>query len=202
MFTTTRRCLLGAAIPAVAFIPAAATGQDAPVAQSQQIPVAVQDGAPLDHRCPRGRHTVRDYRAYARDVYDRQRVRRRAHVRLAYMRKCQHSAPARRLVDRYHARFVRERVAQRFRPALASWYGPGLWGNPLGCGGTLTRGTVGVAHKTMPCGQQLRLCATRCATVRVVDRGPYVGAREFDLTAATAALVGFGGVGTVRVSTG
>jgi len=87
----------------------------------------------------------------------------------------------------------------KFRSAWASWYGPSLWGNPLGCGGTLYRETVGVAHKTMRCGERLRLCVRRCATVRVVDRGPYVPGREFDLTQATAELVGFSGVGRVFV---
>lgn len=88
---------------------------------------------------------------------------------------------------------------QDFRPALASWYGPGLWGNPLGCGGTLRRGTVGVAHKTMACGRTLRFCLHRCATARVVDRGPYVGGREFDLTEALAGRIGFQGVGRIFV---
>jgi rare lipoprotein A (peptidoglycan hydrolase) len=40
--------------------------------------------------------------------------------------------------------------------------------------------------------------------VRVVDRGPYVEGREFDLTYATAKDIGFlsVGVGTVWVSVG
>jgi rare lipoprotein A (peptidoglycan hydrolase) len=86
-----------------------------------------------------------------------------------------------------------------FRPALASWYGPGLVGNPLGCGGTLEPGTEGVAHKTLRCGQRLRICVRRCAWARVVDRGPYVAGREFDLTQATARRVGFSGVGRIFV---
>lgn len=86
-----------------------------------------------------------------------------------------------------------------FRPALASWYGPGLEGSPLGCGGTLRPGTIGVAHKTMRCGQRLRICVQRCATARVIDRGPYAGAREFDLTQALAGRVGFRGVGRIFV---
>jgi rare lipoprotein A len=86
-----------------------------------------------------------------------------------------------------------------FRPALASWYGPSLYGNPLGCGGTLEPGTEGVAHKTLRCGQRLRICVRRCAWARVVDRGPYVGNRELDLTQATARRVGFHGVGTVWI---
>ncbi|MBA3300592.1 MAG: septal ring lytic transglycosylase RlpA family lipoprotein, partial [Thermoleophilaceae bacterium] len=37
----------------------------------------------------------------------------------------------------------------------------------------------------------------REVTVRGVDRGPYAGNREFDLTAATKRKLGFGSTGTV-----
>jgi rare lipoprotein A len=77
----------------------------------------------------------------------------------------------------------------KMRETRASWYGPGLWGNLLGCGGWLSRGTFGVAHKTLPCGTRLRLCAGRCVTVRVIDRGPFEPGREFDLTQAVAQRV-------------
>lgn len=88
-----------------------------------------------------------------------------------------------------------------YRQALASWYGPGLYGNAMACGGTLTPSTIGVAHKTMPCGTRLRLrYGGRTVTARVVDRGPYVGAREFDLTAATKQALGFPDTGTVLSS--
>ena len=88
-----------------------------------------------------------------------------------------------------------------YRPALASWYGPGLYGNQLGCGGVLTPGTIGVAHKSLPCGTRVTLRkGSRIVRARVIDRGPYVGAREFDLTAATKARLGFGSTGTVLVA--
>jgi len=88
-----------------------------------------------------------------------------------------------------------------YRPAAASWYGPGLYGNPTACGGTLTPSTLGVAHKTMPCGTKLRLrYKGRSVTVRVIDRGPFSGNREFDLTAATKERLGFGSTGTVLSS--
>jgi hypothetical protein len=88
-----------------------------------------------------------------------------------------------------------------FRPAVASWYGPGLYGNRLGCGGTLTPGTIGVAHKYLPCGTTVVLRhGSHVVRARVVDRGPYVGGREFDLTAATKYRLGFGSVGTVWVA--
>jgi rare lipoprotein A (peptidoglycan hydrolase) len=85
-----------------------------------------------------------------------------------------------------------------YRAAYASWYGPGLYGNPLACGGTLNAGTLGVAHKTLPCGTKVKLKhGKRTVRVPVVDRGPFVGGREYDLTAATAQRIGFSGVGTV-----
>jgi hypothetical protein len=89
-------------------------------------------------------------------------------------------------------------TARIYRRALASWYGPGLYGGHLACGGTLTPGTLGVANKSLPCGTKVTLhYRGRTVRVPVVDRGPYVGAREFDLTAATKAKLGFGSTGTV-----
>ena len=88
-----------------------------------------------------------------------------------------------------------------YRRAAASWYGPGLYGNSTACGGTLTPGTLGVAHKSMPCGTKLTLrYGNRSVRVRVIDRGPYAGNREFDLTSATKQRLGFPDTGTVLTS--
>jgi hypothetical protein len=88
-----------------------------------------------------------------------------------------------------------------YRLAGASWYGPGLWGNGVACGGTLLPGTLGVANKTLPCGTKVRLrYRGREITVPVIDRGPYVAGREFDLTYAVKQKLGFPGVGTVMAS--
>jgi rare lipoprotein A len=85
-----------------------------------------------------------------------------------------------------------------YRHAYASWYGPGLFGGHLACGGTLTPGTLGVANKHLPCGTKVTLrYRGRSVRVPVVDRGPYVGGREYDLTAATKARLGFRGHGYV-----
>ena len=88
-----------------------------------------------------------------------------------------------------------------FRPAGASFYGPGLYGNGVACGGTLQPGTIGVAHKSLPCGTKLtiRYGNKVVKNVEVIDRGPYVAGREFDLTEALRNKLGFGGVGTVWV---
>jgi hypothetical protein len=83
-------------------------------------------------------------------------------------------------------------------PRNSSWYGPGFYGHRLACGGTLQRGTIGVANKTLPCGTKITLHNKgRTLQVKVIDRGPYVGGRYFDLTAATKAKLGFGSTGTV-----
>lgn len=85
-----------------------------------------------------------------------------------------------------------------YRPVQASWYGPGLYGNKLACGGRLTTGTIGVANKSLPCGTKVTLrYRGRAVTVPVVDRGPYVGNRVYDLTAATKRRLGFGSTGVV-----
>jgi rare lipoprotein A len=85
-----------------------------------------------------------------------------------------------------------------YRWAAASWYGPGLYGNRLGCGGRLSPGRVGVAHRTLPCGSRLTLRHRgRSLRVRVIDRGPYAGGREYDLTEAAARKLRFRGHGAI-----
>lgn len=82
-----------------------------------------------------------------------------------------------------------------FRLAGASWYGGG---GSLACGGWLTSSTLGVANKTLPCGTLVTLrFGARSIRVPVVDRGPYVAGRDFDLTEATKRALGFEGVGQV-----
>ena len=88
-----------------------------------------------------------------------------------------------------------------YRPALASWFGSELYGSALACGGRLGPKTLGVAHRTLPCGTWLTIrYGRRRVRLRVVDRGPYSGDREFDLTAAAKQRLGFGDIGRVWVS--
>lgn len=85
-----------------------------------------------------------------------------------------------------------------YRRSAASWYGPGFYGNRTACGRTLGRGTLGVAHKSLPCGTKVTLrYKGRTVVAPVIDRGPYAGNREYDLTAETKQRLGFGSTGTV-----
>jgi hypothetical protein len=78
--------------------------------------------------------------------------------------------------------------------ALATWYGPGFYGNTTACGQEMTPELMGVAHRTLPCGTQVTIYyAGLTLTVPVVDRGPYHPEADWDLTAATARALGFTG---------
>jgi hypothetical protein len=78
-----------------------------------------------------------------------------------------------------------------FRPARATWYGPGLYGRRLACGGRLATTTIGVAHRTLPCGTPVQVFFRgRSLVVPVVDRGPFANGASYDLTAATAQALG------------
>jgi rare lipoprotein A (peptidoglycan hydrolase) len=104
---------------------------------------------------------------------------------------------ARARIDRTSVRSHRARV-NAYRPAEASYYGPGLYGGALACGGTLSPGKLGVANQTLTCGSRVTLrYRGNTVTVPVIDRGPYAGNREYDLTAATKAKLGFPSTGTV-----
>ncbi len=75
---------------------------------------------------------------------------------------------------------------------IATWFGPGFYGNKTACGQTLTPTVVGVANRTLPCGTLIKVSyAGHAIVVPVLDRGPYsnIGA-DWDLTAGAAAALG------------
>lgn len=93
------------------------------------------------------------------------------------------------------------RAVTVYRLAEASYYGPGLYGGAVACGGTLEPRTLGVASKTLPCGSRVKLrYRGHAVTVPVIDRGPYVAGRAFDLTAATRARLHFPAIGVLMAS--
>jgi hypothetical protein len=83
-----------------------------------------------------------------------------------------------------------------YRPGLGSWYGPTAPAQTTACGVPLEPWTLGVAHRTLPCGTPVALYwKGRSIVVPVIDRGPYVAGRSWDLTRETfLALGGEGGV--------
>jgi rare lipoprotein A (peptidoglycan hydrolase) len=83
------------------------------------------------------------------------------------------------------------------RWAGATWYGPGLYGNNTACGQVLRPSTLGVAHRSLPCGTAVKFVYRgRQIVTRVIDRGPYSYGNDWDLTLAVAEALGFAQVGT------
>ena len=69
--------------------------------------------------------------------------------------------------------------------AEASFYGPGFYGKRTACGLAYTRELLGVAHRSLPCGTKVTFrnpANGRTITVPVIDRGPYVAGRIWDLS--------------------
>ena len=84
------------------------------------------------------------------------------------------------------------------KSVIATWYGPGMYGNHTACGEKLTKHILGVADRTLPCGTPITLFyGGQSITVPVIDRGPYANGATFDLTLATAQSLGI--VETVKV---
>ena len=85
---------------------------------------------------------------------------------------------------------------------LASWYGPGFHGRTTANGERYDMHGLTAAHKTLPFGTRLEVCYQGCTTVRINDRGPFIGARELDLSYGAAQAVGLvaPGVANVEVS--
>src|SRR5437588_2525447 len=73
------------------------------------------------------------------------------------------------------------------------------YGKPVACGGVESVPELGVANKTLPCGTQvLFLYNGRAIKVPVIDRGPYIAGRVWDLTGATAEALRFPGLGYIQ----
>lgn len=70
-----------------------------------------------------------------------------------------------------------------YRRQKATWYGPESYGSRTACGIKLTKRTLGVAHKTLPCGTRVEFFLRgKRITVPVIDRGPYANGAVWDLT--------------------
>ena len=87
---------------------------------------------------------------------------------------------------------------------LASWYGPGFAGRLSANGEIFDPEKLTAAHKYLPFGTMVEvvsLSTGRSVVVRINDRGPYIGGRIIDLSAAAARSIGLmgAGVGPVEI---
>jgi rare lipoprotein A (peptidoglycan hydrolase) len=84
---------------------------------------------------------------------------------------------------------------------IATWFGPGFYGQKTACGQTMTPVVVGVASRTLPCGTLVLVnYRGHKLTVPVIDRGPYANnGAVWDLTAGAATALTI--ADTVRIKT-
>ncbi len=88
----------------------------------------------------------------------------------------------------------------RFDPDI-SWYGPGFYGSGTACGQTYTKTILGVAHRTLPCGTLVTFrnpANGRQITVPVIDRGPYVSGRTWDMSKGLCEYLGHCYTGSIE----
>jgi rare lipoprotein A (peptidoglycan hydrolase) len=78
---------------------------------------------------------------------------------------------------------------------VASVYGgrDGFCGSRTANGERLNCSGMTAAHRRLPFGTLVRVCHSRCVTVRINDRGPFVRGRDIDLSPAAARAIGLGG---------
>jgi rare lipoprotein A (peptidoglycan hydrolase) len=83
--------------------------------------------------------------------------------------------------------------------ARAAPYGPTAAHPRTACGRPFLRTTQGVAHPVLPCGVRLYIrFHGKEELTQVVDRGPNVPGREFDVTKALADRLGLHGTQTIQ----
>ena len=82
---------------------------------------------------------------------------------------------------------------------LSSWYGPDFHGRLTANGERYDMHGLTAAHKTLPFNTKLRVCYEGCVDVRINDRGPFIGARELDLSRGAAEAIGLIGPGVANV---
>jgi rare lipoprotein A len=85
-----------------------------------------------------------------------------------------------------------------YRPSLATQYGPGFYGRRTACGQKLKPGTIGLANRTLTCGESVAIYYQgRTLVVPVIDRGPYANGADWDLTEATGKALGIAGTAQI-----
>ena len=92
------------------------------------------------------------------------------------------------------------RYSQR---GIASWYGPSFHGKLSASGEPYDMWALTAAHQTLPFGtwvQVHKIATGKTVTVRINDRGPFIGGRIIDLSYAAARELMMIGEGTAEVS--
>ncbi|TLM97563.1 MAG: hypothetical protein FDZ75_04250 [Actinobacteria bacterium] len=108
------------------------------------------------------------------------------------------TAPAKAVVRKTVKKQVVKKASSGWKKCKVSWYGPGFYGHGMAGGGKLTPTSMVLAHRTLPFGTKVAIKYHGKTVIGVVmDRGPYVRGREFDLGPGIAKKLGFSGWGYI-----
>jgi len=108
-------------------------------------------------------------------------------------------------IKKKHARSATRKPAAGKQGAdgLASFYGNGSGHGPRTANGEkFDPGELTAAHRTLPFGTRVRVtdvATGRSVTVRINDRGPFVGGRVVDVSTSAAETLGIVGRGVAKV---
>ena len=99
---------------------------------------------------------------------------------------------------------AQEVAAQPIGTGKASYYGPGLAGNPTASGEPFDPKVLTAAHRTLPFGSRVRVTNAAngaSVVVRINDRGPFAKRRIIDVSRAAARRLGMieQGIATVHL---
>ena len=100
-------------------------------------------------------------------------------------------------------KYVPKEVSSYYEEGIASWYGPKFDGKLTANGEIFNQYDITAAHKTLPLPSLVKVTNlenNRSITLRINDRGPFVGDRIIDLSYKSAQILGVINKGTARVS--
>ena len=104
-------------------------------------------------------------------------------------------------VQKTNPNVVKSRVLRTYQ-GVASWYGPGFHGRTTANGERYNQNALTAAHRSLPFGTKIKVTNMkngRSVIVRINDRGPYIGGRIVDLSAAAAQVIGMKSSGVAPV---
>lgn len=100
-------------------------------------------------------------------------------------------------------KYTPKEVSYYYEEGIASWYGPKFDGKLTANGEIFNQYDITAAHKTLPLPSLVKVTNlenNRSITLRINDRGPFVGDRIIDLSYKSAQMLGVINKGTAKVS--
>jgi len=93
-------------------------------------------------------------------------------------------------------------AAGNVRSGVASYYGKRFHGRTTANGERFNMHAMTAAHRSLPFGTRVKVTypsTGRSVTVRINDRGPFIGGRTIDLSRGAAAALGMVDAGVAKV---